>query len=286
MQIWSIGMYSGDSPLTVKPIPRINPVLTGQSVTDVRGLYVADPFMLKAGDTWFMFFEVFSLNSGRGEIGLATSRDMIEWKYSQIVLRERFHLSYPYVFEWNNEYFMVPESYEARSVRLYRATSFPTSWEFVGNLLSDENFEDSCVFRFQDRWWILNDMAEPPYYAGKLRLFHADALAGPWTEHPKSPVVSGDLHIARPGGRVLVRDGRVIRFTQDCFPEYGNQVRAFELTELTTTGFQERPLEPNPILHGSGTGWNKSGMHHIDPHLQDGRWMACVDGWYWNFDIG
>jgi hypothetical protein len=33
-------------------------------------------------------------------------------------------------------------------------------------------------------------------------------------------------------------------------------------------------------LSASGRGWNGSGMHHIDPHrMEDGRWIACVDGW-------
>jgi hypothetical protein len=35
-----------------------------------------------------------------GEIGLATSEDGLKWDYKQVVLNEPFHLSYPYVFEW------------------------------------------------------------------------------------------------------------------------------------------------------------------------------------------
>jgi len=35
-----------------------------------------------------------------------------------------------------------------------------------------------------------------------------------------------------------------------------------------------------PVLKANGSGWNASGMHHIDPQaLGDGRWLACVDGW-------
>jgi len=60
------------------------------------------------------------------------------------------------------------------------------------------------------------------------------------------------------------------------------QVRASEITALTPTSYHERDVEENPILTGSGAGWNREGMHHIDPHLmEDGRWIACVDGWVW-----
>ncbi len=103
---------------------------------------------------------------------------------------------------------------------------------------------------------------------------------GPWLEHPKSPIIEGDDYIARPAGRVLVLRDRVVRYAQDCFPSYGIQVRAFEITELTTGGYREREVSESPILRASGAGWNASGMHHIDPHfVGDGQWIACVNGW-------
>ena len=77
-----------------------------------------------------------------------------------------------------------------------------------------------------------------------------------------------------------MHDNDILRYAQDCYPEYGTQVRAFEVTELTTTTYTERESPSNPVLSGSGTGWNASGMHNIDPHrLPDGTWLACVDGW-------
>src|SRR5262245_13276304 len=65
-----------------------------------------------------------------------------------------------------------------------------------------------------------------------LRLFYSEDLLGPWVEHPKSPIVSGKPHIARPGGRVIVSGDRVIRYAQDDTPRYGNQVWAFEIVRL------------------------------------------------------
>jgi len=282
--IFSIGVYTGPSPLILRPDDgATNPVLTKESVSDATAVYVADPFMIEVDGVWYMFFEVLNRRSGLGEIGLASSPDGFHWNYRQIVLREPFHLSYPYVFESDGAYYMVPESYQAKSVRLYKAVDFPYSWSFAGEILSGDDFEDSSLFRFDSRWWLLNDLSRTPYYAGTLRLFYSETLMGPWTEHPRSPVVDQDPHIARPAGRVLVWNDRVIRFAQDCCPSYGLRVRAFELTDLTTASFQEQELSPSPILCGSGRGWNADGMHHVDPHpLSDGRWIACVDGWRWN----
>ncbi len=46
----------------------------------------------------------------QGDIGLAVSGDGRTWTYRGIVLDEAFHLSFPYVFEWNGAVYLVPES--------------------------------------------------------------------------------------------------------------------------------------------------------------------------------
>jgi hypothetical protein len=255
-------------------------VLTKNDVLDVPAGYVADPFMINVEDTWHSFCEVLNERTKKGEIGLATSLDGIRWEYRQIVLSEPFHLSYPYVFEWNNECFMVPESFQANAVRLYRADDFPYRWSLVGTLLEGKDYVDSSLLRFNGKWWLFTGRGVPPRRAEHLHLFFADDLTGPWHEHPKSPIIDANAQIARPGGRVLVVGDKVVRYTQDCATTYGRLVRAFEITELTTANFLERCGSESPVLKPGNDGWNEMGMHHIDPHLmEDGTWLACVDGW-------
>jgi hypothetical protein len=274
---WSIGIYAGESPFNLTPAAKVrNPVLTARDVTDnEQTSFVADPFMVKEDSTWHMFFEVMDAKSYKGKIALASSADALTWTYQGIVLCEPYHLSYPYVFKWKNDYFMIPESSAANAVRLYRADRFPKQWSFVSVLLTGK-YVDGSVFRYGDRWWLF---AANPSETTTLRLFYSDELAGPWVEHLKSPVIKGNAHIARPGGRVLVFDDRVVRYAQDGAPNYGAQLRAFEIVELTTETYEEREVTRTPVLQGSGNGWNSEGMHHIDPHqINEGVWLACVDG--------
>jgi hypothetical protein len=280
MQEFSIGIYVGDSPLRFWVSENIdNPVLTHRNVSDVQAAFIADPFMIKSNQHWHMFFEVWNRHTQKGEIGLATSEDAIRWTYQQIVLAEPFHLSYPYVFEWNGDYYMIPESYQAGSIRVYKGTPFPTHWSFSHTVIHGPYYADTSIVRHDNKWWLFTE-TNPGMKHDTLRLYYADDLAGLWREHPKSPIIAGNGHIARPAGRVLAEHDRIIRYAQDCDPVYGKQVHAFEVTELTATRYQERENE-NPVLTGSGYGWNESGMHHIDPHLENGKWIACVDGWCW-----
>lgn len=279
---WSIGIYTGASLFHLTAAQgNVNPVITNESITDVPADFVADPFMVQRHGIWNMFFEVLNQQTGKGQIGLAISSDGLNWTYQQTVLREPFHLSYPSIFEWKRDYYMIPETLETKTVRLYKAEEFPIRWSLVSEL-----FEGSCadpsIFHFDKRWWMF--ACSTPYQHKTLRLFFADELTGPWVEHPSSPIVENDEAKARPAGRVLVLDGEIIRFAQDCTPEYGTRVRAFEISELTTKTYVEKEHANSPVLSPNGDGgWNGRRMHHIDAHrLAEGGWIACVDGHgYW-----
>ena len=131
-----------------------------------------------------------------------TSVDGFDWKYRRIVLKEPFHLSYPYVFAWKGDYYMVPETLETQSIRLYQATDFPVCWSPVASLVEGMH-ADPSIFRFNARWWMF--ACSTPYLHDTLRLYFARKLLGPWREHPASPIIEGNKRIARPGGRQATR---------------------------------------------------------------------------------
>jgi hypothetical protein len=275
---WSIGIYRGSSPFDLADPQDIhNPVLTAAQVTDVKADFVADPFMIKEGTIWHMFFEVFNSLGGKGEIGLATSSDGCAWTYQSIVLREPFHLSYPLIFKWQQDYYLIPESAAANRIALYKAKHFPLVWEYAATLLEGQ-FTDHAIFRHDDVWWLLagGDLRRN----NLLRLFHADHLTGPWSEHVKSPVVSNNARAARPAGRALVMEKQIIRYAQDCSTAYGSQVNAFLINRLLKTDYSEQAFAGNPILQPGQSSWKMHGMHHVDAHeITPGQWMACVDGY-------
>jgi hypothetical protein len=276
-QVWSIGIFSGETLADLQPVPGVEmPVISAKDVTDVPTEFVADPFMIQADNTWYMFFEIMNAERDKGEIGLATSSNGLEWKYQQSVLRDFFHLSYPYVFCAGKEYFMIPETFEAKAMKLYQADAFPIKWSCVGTLLEGP-WVDSSIFFFDGRWWVFTNPVAPDNQV--LELFYANDIKGPWQRHPMSPLVNDDNRMARGAGRVIMLNNKPIRFTQDCFPRYGTSVRAFEISVLTPSSYAERELEFSPILSPSTELWRQQGMHHIDPHFVDGRWFACVDGW-------
>ena len=112
------------------------PVLTKNDVTDRAADFVADPFLFHENGIWYMFFEVATQNGEKCEIGLATSEDGLTWTYQQVVLTASNHFAYPYVFEWDGNYYMIPDTFDLGEVRLYQATNFPYGWTYVSTLIS------------------------------------------------------------------------------------------------------------------------------------------------------
>ena len=272
--LWSIGIVEGATPLSMRERNTApNPRLTAKDLTAPRSSFVADPFLVRDRGVFYLFFELFNTESQKGEIGVASSSDGYSWRYRGVVLSEPFHLSYPYVFKHKGVYYMIPESRAAGAVRLYRAKSFPFTWEF-DTILFEGPYADSSIVHHRNHWWIFSERQ-----AYSLTIWHSPSLQGPWQQHPASPLYPDDRSRTRPGGRIIDLQGRLVRFSQDNVGGYGKRVRAFEILDLTPEIFRERPLQPDPLFSPQGNAWRFNGMHHVDPlQLDDDRWIAAIDG--------
>lgn len=274
---WTIGIYRSDSPFQYSGLQRwINPLFKAEHVTDVPAKFVADPFLVREGETWNLFFEVYNNDTQQGDLAVATSRNTWIWNYERVILDEPFHLSYPYVFKWQNEYYLIPESFEDNSIRLYKAADFPTKWSYVKTLVEGRDYVDNSIVFYNDRWWLFSSVTSND----TLYLHYADSLMGPWKEHPQSPIVSGDVHKSRPSGRLLIFENKLYRFTMDIDPPVGtHQVMAYEIMEISPDSYSEKLAQDAPVVMPSGSGWNGQAMHQLDPvQVDSDSWIASVDG--------
>ncbi len=253
------------------PIAAPQPILTAAQVTDANAYFVADPFLFRTPELWYLFFEV---TVPLGRIAFATSVDGVDWKYRHIVLAESFGLSYPHVFESDGAYWMTPES-GSQSVRLYRAENFPDGWVHVADLVTGRTFADPTVFRWDDRWWMFvgNGASDTCW------LYSSRLLDSEWVEHPMSPIVVNNRGRARPAGRAVTLSGnRLYRLAQNSSLSYGRAVRAFQVDVLTTEAYAEHEIPESPLVEASGSGWNADGMHQVDPWWNGDHWLAVTDG--------
>ena len=75
-------------------------------------------------DLNIIFVENFNYLENKGCIS-AISINNNGYKYLGDVLKENFHLSFPFIFEWNEEIFMVPETHQKKEIKYINVMNFP-----------------------------------------------------------------------------------------------------------------------------------------------------------------
>ncbi|PHU18399.1 Glycosyltransferase family protein 64 protein C5, partial [Capsicum chinense] len=157
-------------------MPVANPVITSvsASATGISSNFVADPFLYIQGDVFYVFFETKNSITMQGDIGVARSTDKgASWEQLGIALVEDWHLSYLYVFEYNGNIYMLPESRAKGQLGLYRAVNFPQEWtleKIISWLFGSDRSGIGAEFN------------------AKLEIWYSSSPLGPWKPHKKNPI--------------------------------------------------------------------------------------------------
>lgn len=223
--------------------------------------FLADPFGLWRDGRVHLFAEAYDYRTRHGVIDwLALDADA-RVVARQTVLREPWHLSYPYVFEAEGAVWMAPEAHRSGAFTLYRAAEFPSRWEAVVRVELDTPAIDPTIFRYGGLWWLsYAPDGRQAAKQGRLHLAYADALHGPWRTHPGNPV-RVDRASSRPGGTPFEVGGELMLPVQDCEGAYGRAVRVLRVSALTTDRFD---AEAGPAVEPpTSAGAYRDGLHTL-----------------------
>lgn len=256
---WRVGVRKLDGPTSLD-LGRV-PAEGFDWLRDDGARFYADPVMFQHdGRTW-VFVEEFPFATRKGIISVCEIRADGRLGDIRPVLEEPHHLSYPHLFRWRGEIWMMPESSESRDVALYRATDFPFAWRRERALIDGVALADATLFRDEARFWLFAATSDTPGASSwdALSLFHAADLDRAFVPHPLNPVLV-DVRAARPAGRLIRRDGVVIRTAQDCAGGYGAGISVAEVRRLDLEGYRQEVVGQ---LRAPAA-WKASGLHTLD----------------------
>ncbi len=201
----------------------------------------ADPMLVEhAGGTW-LFFEELIYAQGKGHIACMPIHTNGQCGEPFTVLERPYHLSYPFIFQWQGQYYMLPESAENHTLELYRCETFPHHWVFEKNLMEGVDAYDATLLEHAGRWWMFVNMRKHPGESPHetLYLFHADnPLSSTWQPHPQNPIVSSAAS-ARPAGPLVTEGGVLYRPSQHCAGWYGRGINLHVVCQLDTQVYRE-----------------------------------------------
>lgn len=211
--------------------------------------FQADPFLFSKGNELFVFYELQHWDDP-GCIAMIKTTDLKTWTKPLIVLKEPFHLSFPYVFEDHGNIYMVPESQESDSIRLYKANDNLTQFEYVRTLLFQErkdgihyNFNDSHIYQKDGAYYLFTSYQKEWIYHQEL--FTSDnLLTGEFCRHPCSPICTSN-EFGRNGGSLIQYGDMQLRVTQDCHQDYGDNISLMEISLLNEKEYHEQLFMEN-----------------------------------------
>lgn len=230
-------------------------------------VFLADPFFVKEKDTFYIFFEHATIKSN-ADIGLLTSIDGKNYQYRGTVLSQKFHLSYPQVFKYKDDFYMLPESKQANAVLLYKSHRFPNDWRVCDTLIDNVQLVDPSIY-ISDT---LNIMVATDY-AKNMYVYRADSLFGKWELHKKPIALIGTE--SRAGGRFFADKKGLILPVQDFSNGYGYGVSMyrFSFNEGSYTTKREKPLF---LVANENIKEFNAGMHHLDIQRLDTNYYYYV----------
>jgi hypothetical protein len=201
--------------------------------------YWADPFLVSHENRLFVFFEAVPYQSFKGYIAVVEYSNN-KWHNFQEVLRLEHHLSFPFIFEWQNQWFMLPEAAETGCLQFYSCHHFPADWRPVGTAAPITGI-DSVLYHHEGLWYLFTTQQEVAGAATNevLTLWYAvDFLTGNWQIHPQSPLFR-DITKGRMAGRIFQHKGALYRPAQDGSKGYGGALGIYKITELSPTAYAE-----------------------------------------------
>ncbi len=239
-QLYSVEQWFLAYRISSQPLDPQN-ALSGLKVfTPPQDRFWADPFPVKHGNRYFIFFEEYLYEEKKGHIAVAEVDPFGRQGEVRRALERDYHLAYPFIFKWQKDYYMIPETSQKRSVELYRCTSFPAKWQFEKTLLSNLQAADATVAEINGLWWMFVSIASEGMTKNwdELSLFYAETPFGPWYPHEQNPVLS-DVRRSRPAGRLFFFNGELYRPAQDCSKRYGYAISLNKIVRLTPQEYLE-----------------------------------------------
>ncbi|WP_300438501.1 hypothetical protein [Christiangramia sp.] len=264
---WSIGFRTIDTPLQ-KIFPSERNIISHDSlnrITSSSTRFLADPFLFYEDGIYYLFFE-HQEEEGPAKIALFQSPDGLNYSYKGNVIEESFHLSFPQIFKYKQDYYILPESAAINQVILYKAVNFPLEWKITDTLIKNIKLKDPAIL-MSDTINLITGIDEN----WNQQIFRSDSLFGKWDKDASFKIKKGNE--IRPAGNFFEVNGEWFIPFQNNKEGYGTGVSLYKLREKKF----EKVLS-NQLYKSDSIKWFGRGMHHLNMNKINDEHYVVYDG--------
>lgn len=206
--------------------------------------FIADPFGIFVGKRFYIYVEKYDYRNKKGTIECFVYDENCVFIEQGPVLKEKYHLSYPYIKHIANELLLIPEGHQGGTQKIYRASKFPYKFEEIESSFLPFPIIEPSIIYINGFWWLF--YARPGDTAmSELNVAFAKEIWGPYYPHYLNPIRK-DITSSRPGGTPFLHDQKLYIPVQDCSQSYGGQINILECDILTPTQFRAELIKSIP----------------------------------------
>lgn len=194
------------------------------------GEFWADPFIYIQGDRLEIFFERMKRNSSKGII---SSYKILDGTYRDL-LTEKYHLSFPFIINIDDNYYVIPESKQNKNINLYKYDNKINQLKYIKSLIQNIEAVDTTILKYNNILWLFCTVKSTPLSnsGDTLMIYYSSEITGKWNPHSKNPIKMSNSS-SRGAGNFFYKDGYWNRPVQNCSKTYGGSVKIMKIEKLT-----------------------------------------------------
>tara|TARA_B100001996_G_C18604739_1_gene571328 strand:- start:599 stop:1231 length:633 start_codon:yes stop_codon:yes gene_type:complete len=179
-----------------------------------------------------------------------------------VALEENFHLSFPYIFQYEGKQYLLPETSKNKDIRIYECINFPLKWKLKKILMKEVNALDNMIFKYDNLWWLFSNLCkfDDDKSSSELSIYYSEngPLTDEWIPHKKNPVIT-NADLSRNAG-LIFDEKSTFRVSQSPnFMDYGNKFQINKIINLDLENYNEEAFHKVSPLFKE----NLTGTHHI-----------------------
>jgi hypothetical protein len=198
-----------------------------------RGVIWADPFGVKVGENYIVFYEE-KIYNNYGTIKCLILSNDIKIVENKTIIDEGKHFSFPNFFEFDNTYYLIPETYSKGNLSLYICDKFPFEWR-EDVVILHEACVDTTLYYYNNLWYLFYCKIG---HKNKLFMRVNKDLKFGW-DNCLEKLVADDPFNCQNGGRIIEINKELFRVSQNCKNYYGESIVVNKVKIINDNRYEE-----------------------------------------------